>query len=155
VSKNDESTKTERTLNAIKLGAAEALAGGKTLTVLGTSYDAAGLDKATTDLLATYQTAREKRIDWNNAVSDRRAKEPDAKQFVRELKRTAGFILGETSVEYSKLGFKPRKPSTPLTPEQKQLRRERMLATRAARGTLGSRQKRSVKGDVKPPAPKP
>ena len=40
-----------------------------------------------------------------------------------------------------------------MTPEKKQLRVERLRATRAARHTMGKRQKQDVKGVVNPDAP--
>jgi hypothetical protein len=45
-------------------------------------------------------------------------------------------------------GLKPRKATTPLTNEQKTLAAAKRAATRAARHTMGPKQKKGVKGDV-------
>jgi hypothetical protein len=45
-------------------------------------------------------------------------------------------------------GLKPRKATTPLTNEQNALAAAKRAATRAARHTMGAKQKKSVKGDV-------
>jgi hypothetical protein len=49
-------------------------------------------------------------------------------------------------------GLVPRKV-TPLTPEQMVERTEKLKATRAARHTMGSKQKAAIKGTVAPTGP--
>ncbi len=50
-------------------------------------------------------------------------------------------------------GLKPRKATTPLTVDEKATAAAKRAATRAARNTMGSRQKKKVKGTVVSPTP--
>jgi hypothetical protein len=52
-------------------------------------------------------------------------------------------------------GLKPNKARTPLTVEQRTMAVARTKATRAARHTMGTKQKKAVKGTVTTPAPAP
>lgn len=57
--------------------------------------------------------------------------------------------LGRASGELAHFGFAAdRKPARPLTVEEKALRAARARATRAARGTMGPRQRARIKGDL-------
>jgi hypothetical protein len=58
-------------------------------------------------------------------------------------------LLGNAPSTLAELGLAPRKAPTPLTVEQKATAAAKRAATRAARHTMGSVQKKAVTGDVK------
>jgi len=148
--KNDKPGRTENALLAIRKGAETVLAGGKTFPYLGKTYDLAGFQQLVDTFLTLFTNAREQHTLLATAVSTREANDPAAKEFVRLCEYSAASTYGESSLEFSQMGFKPRKKAAELTPEQKQLKLERTRATRAARNVMGSRQKRNVKGVVNP-----
>lgn len=74
------------------------------------------------------------------------------------LKTAVSSQFGNGSPQVAQFGFKPPKARTPLTPAQKVARAAKANATRALRGTMGSRQRQAIKatGDftvVVTPAP--
>ena len=150
MSSRDYPSKTEGELLDIKRGAETVLVGGKTLSLLGATLDQTGLLQATAGHLSPYVTVRDMRAGLEQGVTDRRAKAPETKAFILAVKQAVTAVYGEHSVEFSQFGFKAEKTPIELTPEQKKLKVDRARATRAKRGTLGSRQKRSVKGVVNP-----
>ncbi len=147
---SDHSGETEQELLEAIRGAQVVLVQGKTLSLLGMTFDQAGLIQAIGGHLGPYTNVRDDRAKLVEDLSDRRAKEPVAKAFIRALKQAVAASYGESSVEFSQFGFKPNKKPIELTPEQKKLKVDRMRATRLARKTLGSRQKEHVKGVVNP-----
>ena len=56
--------------------------------------------------------------------------------------------FGSTPDTLADFGLKPRKAPTPLTVEQKATAAAKRKATRAARHTMGSKQKKDVKGTI-------
>ncbi len=145
---HENPTKTERELEAILKGAQQVLAGGKTISFRGQSYDLAGFTTLVQSYLDPYVKIRESRALTRKLLEDRRTNELDASEFVHSMKVTAEGAYGDQSVEYAQFGFSPRKKPADLTPEQKQHKLELMRATRLARHTMGKRQKKNVKGDV-------
>src|SRR5581483_2924280 len=81
-------------------------------------------------------------------LADRHASQAGADRFLSLLKHAVVASAGDEATELTLLGFKPKKKPAELTPEQKQHRVEQMRATRAARHTMGKRQKQAVKGVV-------
>ncbi len=148
---NKKVSKTEREILSIKLGAQTALAGGKTLPARGVVYDQASLIQAADGHYGFYKAVHDLVTNLNKSRDDRDANEPKAEDFVAQIRAAAEAAFGESSTEFSDLGFSPRKKPVDLTSEQKQLRLARAQATRAARHTLGSRARKAVKGVVNPP----
>jgi hypothetical protein len=70
-------------------------------------------------------------------------------QLYTELKDAVIAFFGRGSPLLAQFGIKARGKARPLTPEQKVLRAAKARATRAARHTMGSRQKAAVKSDGK------
>ena len=153
MAKKQNPTKTERDLLAIRVGTQQVLGGGKTILYRGQTYDQTSFTALVDNLLAPYTRVHDMRTLAEKSVEDRRVNEPQAEEFVRLFKVAASAAYGENSLEFSQLGFKPRKEAAALTPEQKQLKLERMRATRAARKTMGRRQRAQVKGVVNPGQP--
>ena len=144
----NDNPEVERQLLAIKAGLAQVLTGGKTISFGGKSYDQTSLAQAVDAVLAPYSNVREHRTLLELGVEERRVKQPEAERFVNVVKHAAAAVFGEDSLEFSLLGFQPKRKAADLTPEQKTHKLELMRATRAARHTMGKRQKQAVKGDV-------
>ena len=133
-------------------GAPEVLVSGKTIFLGGQAVDQAGFLAMVNGHLAPIELVHERRTLLSQAMTDRKAKEAEAKAFVNDVRVAATNSYGENSVEFQKLGFKPKKKAPPLTPEEKQNKYDRLIATRKARNVLGKKQKRAVKGVVGTPA---
>jgi hypothetical protein len=104
---------------------------------------------------ASFQTL----IDLRTAVEDAKAatlakiaiEDAQAAPLRRRLSAFTAFVkatFGDTPDVLADFGLKPRKPTTPLTIEQKAAASAKRAATRAARRTMGSRQKKEVKGTI-------
>jgi hypothetical protein len=69
---------------------------------------------------------------------------PRMRAYVAYVKAT----FGNAPDVLADFGLKPRRASTPLTIEQRATAAERRAATRAARHTMATKQKKSVKGTI-------
>src|SRR5579883_3133476 len=152
MSSNTKSPKNvEISLKQIKVALPNVLAGGKTmlfrqanqgLTVMGGLVDAA---------LKPFTDADAAEVQRTQAVTAKRANEPVAAQLVEDIKKATSASFGESSEEFSALGFSPRKKATPMTAQEKQQKVNKMLQTKAARGELGKGAKKRKKSP--PPTP--
>jgi hypothetical protein len=149
---HDQPSKTEQTLSNMQKGAQTALASGKTLTIGGVVYNQQTYAQAVGVMIGRYDAVRHDRTQLAADLADRLANGPQVKQFIQQTKAAVAYVFGEDSQEFSDFGFTPRKKSAELTPEEKELKTARLRATRQARNTMGSRQKKVVKGVVPPPS---
>jgi hypothetical protein len=119
-----------------------------------TSLTFGGTTLKTADLIGILQA----RIDARNtAVSTRATWQTNVKADHDEREKTAAIVAGLRQALHvwfsgsidalADFGLKPRKVRV-TTPEQKQAAAAKAKATRAARHTMGSQQKKAVKGDV-------
>jgi hypothetical protein len=92
------------------------------------------------------------RAIWQAAVVADRAERDKTKTFVSGVKQSLLVAFAGRIDTLADFGLVPRKV-TPLTPEQMVERTEKLKATRAARHTMGSKQKAAIKGTVAPTAP--
>jgi hypothetical protein len=104
---------------------------------------------------ASFQTLIDLRTAVNDARTATQAKlateAAQAPPLSRQLSAFVAYVkatFGETPDVLADFGLKPKKVATPLTIEQKATASARRAATRAARHTMGSRQKADVKGTV-------
>jgi hypothetical protein len=141
---------TERKLQAIQSALATVLAGGKQMPFRGGMMDQTALNAIVAASLAPYEAVHADRQTLTVDIATRRSGEASAKQLVKEFQAAATTAFGESSEEFRTFGFAPRKKAT-LTAEATSLKVQRILATRQARGTKGSRQKQSIHGVVTPP----
>jgi hypothetical protein len=151
MSKSDKSFQNEEDLNAIKKGALEVLVTGKTIFFRGASMDQASFLTLVTTALAPFENVNEHRTLLHLAIAARDAEDVAASQFVRDVKTAVAATFGENSKEFTDFGFHAPKKPAPLTPEKRNLKNARAQATRKARGTLGPKARKAVKGVV--PAP--
>jgi hypothetical protein len=113
----------------------------------------------TKDIVATLQsridartTVEPARAPWQSAVQADRALEAKTKPFVAAVRASLLASFAGNIDTLAKFGLAPRqKPVT--TPEVKVAAAAKAKATRAARHTMGPKQKASVKGTVSPTAP--
>jgi hypothetical protein len=141
---------TELQLLMLQRGVAKVLVGGKTIPFRGQTADATTLGPLIAAALGFFEDVHEKKSDFGESVATRDSQEPSTKQLIEDVKNGAVVALGESSSDFTDLGFKARKKPAELTPEQKTLKVQKLRATRAARNTVGSRKKLSIKGVVNP-----
>jgi hypothetical protein len=84
---------------------------------------------------------------WLNAVKTYDAIDVQVTVLMRELRNLVIAAFGPTSPKLADFGFKPT-VRTPLTPAQKVTRAAKAKATRAARGTMGKKQKALITGET-------
>ncbi len=86
------------------------------------------------------------------AVKEDRGKRAETTAFVQSLRRTVQGMFTQSPDTLATFGLKAPKPHK-LTVATKATALAKIRATRTARGTLGSKQKKKVKGTVAPTAP--
>jgi hypothetical protein len=92
------------------------------------------------------------RAVYLKAVEEAKLADETIKPMIQPIKGYVMNTFGERSDAAASFGFSPRK-STKTTVEVRAEAAVKLRATRAARGTMGSRQKASVHGHVESPLP--
>ena len=112
------------------------------------SYDAATLVKLFQSLADALDAADAARTRWQDALATVRGLRSSVLPIVQGYREWIAVTYAGTPSMLADYGVSPRKAPTPPTAEQKAAAALKRKATRAARGTLGSVQKKGVKGDV-------
>jgi hypothetical protein len=120
----------------------------------------AGTTATTNDIIATLQgridASRQvlsARATWQAAVQADRLEQEKTKRFLSGLRQTLLVAFDGKIDTLADFGLAPRRVHV-ATPEENLARTQKILATRAARHTMGSKQKAAIKGTVSPrPAP--
>jgi hypothetical protein len=119
----------------------------------------AGTTVTTKDIVTTLQARVDSakavlstRATWQATVQADRAERDKTKAFVSGLKQSLLVAFSGRIDTLADFGLVPRKV-TVLTPEQKIARTQKTLATRAARHTMGTKQKSTIHGTVPAPVP--
>jgi hypothetical protein len=135
-------------LDDIRRGVETHLNKGDSLTLSGTH-----LTKG--DLLSTVNTLQQPslavevaRRDYEAALRTRDAAAPAIGVFLARFESAVSSKISADPHVMAKYGIPAPKAKRTLTVEEKQAQVAKMLATRKARGTLGRRQRRKVKGAV-------
>jgi hypothetical protein len=129
-----------------RFAGASLILAGKTFTAL----EAAQFLQERIDVAGPVETAR---ATWTSAVAAEKAKIADTKQYVLALEQLVRAMFGSNVEALAEFGLSPRTRATPTT-EATALQIARAKATRAARGTVGPKQKAKIKGVVAtPPSP--
>jgi hypothetical protein len=90
--------------------------------------------------------------NWHATVLADRALRTSVTRVLRGLREHLLNVFGDTSPALADFGLAP--PKKPLTtPEKKAAAADKMRATRAARHTMGKKQKKAIKGVVPATAP--
>jgi len=124
------------------------LANAGSLAFAGATYTPAQIE-ASLQTLADLRTAvdvakaasKAKVAAWKAQSASLRSRMAAFEAFVKVTYGNSPDVLAD-------FGLKPRKAAAPLTVEQKAAAAAKRAATRAARHTMGSRQKKSVKGTI-------
>ena len=120
------------------------------LPLAGTTYTMTELAtqvQGRTDLANTVAAAR---ALWLDVTAQYHALNGKLTPVVRGLRQYVINAFGEDSPVLADFGFAPTK-KTSLTPAQLVARGQKAAATRKARGTLGPKQKKAIKGTVEVP----
>jgi hypothetical protein len=88
------------------------------------------------------------RAAWQTAVQAARDQRAKAKPVASATRQYVQMMFAGQIANLADFGLTPRKPRTPLKPEQKAASVAKAKATRAARHTMGTQQKKKVKGTV-------
>ncbi|MGH7435879.1 MAG: hypothetical protein ACRENE_09410 [Polyangiaceae bacterium] len=97
--------------------------------------------------LATASTVLATRATWQSAVKADRDERAKTKPYVDGVKQALQVVFSGSIDGLGDFGLTARKPRV-ITPEQKAIAAAKAKATREARGTKGSVQKKAVKGNV-------
>jgi hypothetical protein len=120
-------------------------AGGKVSTVAEVLSELQGY-------VAVYKTADEAAIAYEKALLARDAVAATVNARFDEIRAAIKAALGRKNPELAVFGLAPDQTPAPLTVEQKLVRAAKAKATRAARHTMGPKQKKAIKGQVTPAA---
>lgn len=104
------------------------------------------------ELVDSADTTRSTRATWRAAVQADRERLARAKAFVSGLKQATRVAFAGSIETLADCGLSPRKVHLP-TPEQTLAATAKALATRAARHTMGKKQRQAIKGAVPAAAP--
>jgi hypothetical protein len=135
-------------LDMISAGLPQVFPAGQIFQVGGKVMSFADLQKEVDSRRALFKSVRDLRNQLRAKTQEKRERRAELGAFIEDVKVAFTATLGRENPELTKLGFAVAKPRTPLTSEEKALRAAKSRETRAARHTLGSRQKESIKGEV-------
>jgi hypothetical protein len=124
----------------------QTLAPTQQLAIDGTMVTPAALSQQVQGALTVHKTVRTARVTWQQAIAARKSQAPSDKKLVTGVKQAVFALLGEDNPALASFGFKPRKPKRKLTAEEQALAVAQGRETRAARHTLGARQKADIQG---------
>ena len=124
-----------------------------------TSIVIGGTAMTTKDIIATLQTliasantVQSAKATWQNTIKADQDERTKLKTFVSGLKQALLVAFAGSIDALADFGLTPRKV-TVRTPEQKTAAAAKAKATRAARHTAGTKQKKAIKGTVPTTAP--
>jgi hypothetical protein len=120
------------------------------LTINGEKVTGADASAVFQKLLDVIQAVTTARATWQAAVAAERALRTQEAAFVAAYKATILTLFGNRPDILAQFGIKARKPTAKLTAAQLLQRAANAQATRALRGTLGSKQKAKIKGKGAP-----
>lgn len=140
--------------NDLVNGLASKPPGGQTsLVILGTSITVPDLVTELKGYAATYKAVEDANTEYQRALTARTAIETHAKSRHDAVRAAIKGALGKSNPDLSTYGLTPDREHRPLTVEEQALKVAKAKATRAARHTMGKRQKEAVKGQVPPKPP--
>jgi hypothetical protein len=119
-----------------------------TLVIGGTSYKTADVITVVQGLVNSAKAVVTSRATWQAAVSADKAERSKQKTFMSGVRQSLLVAFGGSIDVLADFGLAPHKARTAPTPQQKQAAAAKAKATRAARHTMGNKQKKAVKGDV-------
>ena len=152
--KSIPTAKTAKLTNSILAGMLNLPPTLTAVSVLGKTYAMADLKTQLQTFKTTFDAAAKAKSDAATAEEAVQTMATTANEFVAATRDALKAALGKKSVALETVGVTPNKTPAPLTPEQEIAKVAKAKATRAARHTMGAKQKKAIKGQV-PPAPAP
>jgi hypothetical protein len=119
-----------------------------TLTVGGVSYDPATLIQTLQGLGNALAASDMAKAEWNDALKSLRDESVKVEPVVRAYQSYLVSSLGNAPSTLADFGLAPRKVRAPLTAQEQAAAAAKRKATRTARNTMGSQQRKKVKGNV-------
>jgi hypothetical protein len=157
---NVNRTKTQARDAQVIAGIEKHLQNVSSLPLVGSTYSPADLVKLIQSRLESASGANTTKATWHSAVVADKSLNTKLTPVIRALRQYVINVFGGTSPVLADFGFTPPKRTT-RTPEEKAAAALKAKATRKARHTMGSKQKKDIKGTVTatepvtPPAPAP
>lgn len=139
--------KTHASLKAIMAGVSN-LPTTFTTTILENNYDAKTLKTALDAHFLIYNAASQAEIAMRTAFEDVKQIAPQAEEFVAATRAVLKASLGRKSAKLNNVGVEPDKTASPPTVDEMKMRVAKNKATRAARHTMGPKQKAAIHGEV-------
>jgi hypothetical protein len=118
------------------------------LLIAGTSYTTADIIGVLQARVATGNAVTSTRATWQAAVQADRDRQAQTQAFVSGLRQVLQVAFAGQIEALTDFGLVPPKPQPHRTPEQKALQAKKAAATRAARHTMGPKQKAAIKGKL-------
>jgi len=129
------------------------------LVIDGQPYAAKDIVAVLQEIITSETNAVTTRAEWRAAVAADKAERAKRKVFLSGLKQALRVAFGGQIDVLTDFGLAPRKPRKVLTPQEKAAAAAKAKATRAARHTMGAKQKAKIKGTepqgANPPAATP
>ena len=145
-------TKTQARDAQVIAGIQQHLQNVPSLPLGGAAYTPADLVKLVQSRIDSSRTSSASKADWHSTVLEDKALNTKVTPVIRALRQYVINVFGETSPVLADFGFAPPTRAT-RTPEEKAAAAAKAKATRAARHTMGPKQKKDVKGTVPATAP--
>jgi hypothetical protein len=123
-----------------------------TVVIGGTPYKPADIIAILQARLAAANTVQSAKPSWQNAVKAEKDERAKTKSFVSGLRQALAVAFAGSIDALADFGLAPRKARV-VSPEKKAAAALKAKATRAARHTMGTKQKAAIKGTVPTTAP--
>jgi hypothetical protein len=119
-----------------------------TLMVGGVSYDPATLIQTLQGLSNALVASDAAKAKWNDALTSLRDESAKVEPVIRAYQSYLVSSFGNAPSTLADFGLAPRKARAPLTAQEQAAAAAKSKATRTARNTMGSQQRKKVKGNV-------
>jgi hypothetical protein len=146
--------KTQKLTDSILAGMPKLPSTLTSLSILGKTYTMADLATQLQVYKSKFDASGQAHAAAKTADDDVQKIAAEANEFVSEAKAALKAALGRKSSALETVGVKPDKTPAPLPLEKEVERAAKAKATRAARHTMGKKQKAAIHGQV-PPVPTP
>jgi hypothetical protein len=142
-------TKVQRDRDAIA-GIEKHFARSEKLLLDGVRYASADLVEILDERIALSEAVVAAKAAWQEAMRKERENAAKTERVVASLRKALHVMFGKDVESLVDFGVTPHKERRPLSAEEKVAVVAKILSTRAARHTMGKRQRLKIKGDVAP-----
>jgi hypothetical protein len=123
------------------------------LTIDGTSFKTADVIATVQARVDSAQAVVSSRATWQANILSDKAERTKTKTFLSGLRKALFVAFGNSVDVLADFGLAPHKPRVQRTPEEKTAAAAKAKATRAARHTMGKKQRQAIKGTAPHAAP--